>query len=293
MSLISASVIADSISPNDLRLITLQIKAPKFLDAEFEKHRMLSSNSSSDRAKPLAKMLSIEPYIPEKVYINQAGMQGKEEIKDLTYFHKAVKNLYQCTTYFCNSWKDVHKQHINRYLLPYAYQDKVVTGTIDWFKAFFKLRIHPAAQPEINNLATKMKEAIENSEPRSLKNGDWHLPYVTEKECKELPLIELIQCSVARCARTSYSNHDGSTPDPIKDQTLYKDLLMPPTNGDIPPEDEPRHLSCFEHQATPMKRSFGFNLADMTEKGITHMSADGNLWSANFRGWIQYRKLLD
>ena len=54
---ISAKIILDSVS-NNIRLTTMQLKAPKFLDAEFEKHRMLSSNSSSDRAIPLEKMLS-------------------------------------------------------------------------------------------------------------------------------------------------------------------------------------------------------------------------------------------
>jgi hypothetical protein len=29
------------------------------------------------------------------------------------------------------------------------------------------------------------------------------------------------------------------------------------------------------------------------EPGITHMDKDFNLWSGNFKGWIQYRKLIN
>lgn len=293
MSLISASIVADSVSCYGTRLITLKLKAPKFLDAEFEKHRMLSSNSSSDRAKPLRKMLVENYYIPEKVYKDKPGMQGGELLEDTRYFTKAVKNLYQCVASFCKSWDGIHKQHINRYLLAFSYQDKVVTGTSDWFNAFFKLRLHSAAQPEIYELAQRMHEAIDGSTPKFLKNGEWHLPFVTEEECKQLSLSELIQCSVARCARTSYSNHDGTTPDWLKDQATYNKLLMPPSSGDIPPEDEPKHLSCFEHQATPMDQPFGSTITDIPEKGISHLDVNGNFWSGNFRGWIQYRKLID
>ena len=50
--MIEAKIILDSISTHGIRLTTIQTKAPKFLDAEFEKHRMISSNSSSDRALP-------------------------------------------------------------------------------------------------------------------------------------------------------------------------------------------------------------------------------------------------
>lgn len=294
MSLISAKVIQDSVSEDTaIRLITLQLKAPKFLDAEFEKHRMLSSNSSSDRAKPLKRMLASEIYVPEKVYLDKSGMQGGKEIDDLTYFQKSVNNLHQCVSAFCTSWKGVHKQHINRYLLPFSYQDKVVTGTLDWFHEFFKLRIHYSAQPEIYELARCMNEAITYSEPNILKNGKWHLPYISSKERQELPLIELIQCSVARCARTSYSNHDGSNATVENDLKLYNNLITPPTNGTIPLEDEPKHLSCFEHQATPMETPYAVCVSEIKELGISHIDMNGNCWSANFRGWIQYRKLLE
>lgn len=280
MNLTSATVIKDSVSLEGIRLITLQLKAPKFLDAQFEKHRMLSSNSSSDRAKPLKRLLSEAFFLPDDVYLNKSGMQGEDHLTDLNPFHKAVTKLHDLTAEFCTDWGKVHKQTINRYLLPYSYQDKVVTATLDQYEAFLKLRLSNGAQPEIHKLAVAMLDAISDSDPQKLKNGEWHLPYIRDDE--DFHLIEAIHCSVARCARVSYSNHEGKKPNQYEDEALYKRLLGM------------EHLSCFEHQATPMRLATAFDTEQLrSEKGTTHIDRDNNVWSANFRGWIQYRKLLD
>ena len=44
---ISAKIIADSISPQNERLITMELVFPRIILSEFNKHRMLSSNTSS------------------------------------------------------------------------------------------------------------------------------------------------------------------------------------------------------------------------------------------------------
>ena len=49
---------------------------------------------------------------------------------------------------------------------------------------------------------------------------------------------------------------------------------------------EPMHASPVEHQATPIPTGYPFT------KGVTHMDFKGNYWSGNFRGWIQFRQLL-
>ena len=86
---IYAKVVADSVA-NGIRLTTLQIKAPKFIDAEFEKHRMLSSNSSSDRAIPFTKLADRPYFLPLDVRLNQSGMQGIEVMSDdeVAKFHE-------------------------------------------------------------------------------------------------------------------------------------------------------------------------------------------------------------
>jgi len=285
--MIEAKVICDSINKDGVRITTFQVRAPKFIDAELRTHRMLSQNSSSDRAIPFNKMVAKEFYFPDDVRKNQKGMQGYEKLNevDTEAFHKDLRYMLDEIVEYLVDWDGiVHKQHLNRYLLGFSMQDKVITGT-EW-NNFFKLRLAADAQPEIQEVARKMKEAMDKSTPELLKPGQWHLPYVSPYDEEGNPSYYsdaevAIKCSVARCARVSYSNHDGTAQDVEKDLKLY-DFLV--SSG---------HLSPLEHQATPMQGyDIGINESSVRtwENGISHMDKDFALWSANFRSWIQYRK---
>jgi thymidylate synthase ThyX len=153
--------------------------------------------------------------------------------------------------------------------------------------------MNSAAQPEIAELAATMKVALNSSVPEEIAEGAWHLPFITQEEkdaCMESsPNIDwmyanLILASAGRGARVSYKNHDGSNPILEKDIELAERLL------------ESKHLSPFEHQATPIGGpAMGFDgekLEWHQEIGVTHKDWKGNLWSNNFRGWKQNRALL-
>lgn len=286
MSNISAKIISDSTtkSSTSTRLITLQLKVPKFLDAEFEKHRMISSNSSSDRAKPFKRMLSDDPYIPYSFRLNEPGMQGSKlaDQVETVNFRKDLQEIYELTVNMLKKHEHIHKQHINRYLLPFAWQDKVATATLDEWEYFLSLRLHNAAQPEIYKLAKCIRTAIDSSTSKVMEYDKWHLPYITDVEKETIVENELILASVARCARVSYSNHDNSAPDIESDIHLYKTLKAM------------NHLSCFEHVATPMKHGFG-NPSDL-EAGVSHYKIEKHKlinYSGNFKEWIQHRKLIE
>lgn len=299
---IYAKVVAASVA-NDIPIYTIETRAPKFIDAEFEKHRMLSSNSSSSRAIPFKELEDI--YLPFDLRKKESGMQGHERLSDYdtALFGGFISGIYgDIIGYFKrrDGWQTIiHKQHLNRYIEAWMFQKKVVTAT-EWDN-FFNLRLHPAAQPEIQELARCMKEAMELAEPIKLRLGEWHLPYINIDETNdvfdgdtwqypELCLDEQIKCSVARCARVSYLNHDKSDPNIEKDLALADKLL---NDG---------HMTPFEHQATPMKYTecdvyydHYDNSRTITgdwESGITHVDKDDNYWSANFRGWIQNRQIL-
>jgi thymidylate synthase ThyX len=279
---IEAKIIADSIREDGPRLITFQTVAPKVIDAQIRTHRMLSQNSSSDRAIPFSKLIEMEYYLPYDIRKNEKGMQGYENITDdqADDFRWDLNLMYEDIIEMLSKWsKIVHKQHINRYLLGFTLQSKVITGT-EWDN-FFELRLAKDAQPEIRALALAMKSAMEKSEPKVLQPGEWHLPYVTER----MDIETAIKCSVARCARVSYLNHDGTKPDISKDIALY-DLLV-----------ESRHYSPLEHQATPMKDyEFGKTNTDhftTWQHGVSHMDHQCSLWSGTLRSWIQYRKLME
>lgn len=295
---ITAKVIADS-TANFIRITSITIKAPMFLDAEFEKHRRLSnvsSNSSSNRAIPFVKMLDQGYFLPADIRLNQPGMQGDllldEDSKE--QFWNTLRDVYGYTADKLKQWDKVHKQHLNRYLSGFYWQNKICTAT-EWDN-FWNLRVHPDADPAMYEVAKCMKEAMDSSIPVELKPGEWHLPYVDkEVETPSKSRFDRLKCSVARCARLSYDNHDGTFSSIENDLDLFGALVIRPyTNkkGKVFTKDDPIHASPTEHQATPMKYTLGYDATAFEEPGVTHIDRDGYTWSGNFRGWIQYRQLL-
>lgn len=261
-------VIADSISESGVRLITLQVKFPRFIIPEFNTHRVFSRNFSSSRAIPTKKLLEQirnNPAMPVHWGKNQAGMQAAEELEGIQ--KEAVQQLWLEAAKSAASFAEVmaasgaHKQIVNRIIEPFLYVEGIVSAT-EW-ENWFGLRAHADAQPEIHDLALKMHAAMFNSNPVELKMGEWHLPYVSEQEKNKFSREVLCKISSARCCRVSYLKHDGTAPS-VEDDLMLCDRLT---------KSVPIHASPFEHVATPMENSF--------EK------------SGNFRGWSQYRHLVE
>jgi len=50
-------VVCDSVSPDGVRLTTLELEYPRLIHSELMTHRMLSRNAASSRAIPFEKML--------------------------------------------------------------------------------------------------------------------------------------------------------------------------------------------------------------------------------------------
>ena len=276
---IEAKVIADANNPvTNSRILTLQLKYPRFIHSEFMTHRMFSRNASSSRAIPFTtqiKSINADPAMPVYWGSNQPGMQAGEEIEDID---DALGVWDQACWDACKRAEDlhelgIHKQIVNRITEPWQHISVVVTST-EWDN-FFSLRLHPDAQPEIQELARCMKEAIDDSRPYQATADYVHIPYWGDgKGNTEDTLIrDKIAQSVARCARVSYKNHDNTDTTPEKDKELHDKLM------------ESRHMSPFEHVAMP--------ITDPRQPGITHQDIAGNLWSNNFRGWIQYRSVVE
>lgn len=291
----SAKIIADSISEHGIRITTMELCYPLIVHAELMTHRMFSRNAASNRAIPTHRIIEqVESgaFYPTHWGKNQPGMQADDKLTgdDLREAHdiwtESVTNSVKSAQKL--NVTGLHKQIANRVLMPYQYIKVIVTAT-EWDN-FFNLRLHPDAQPEMQELSRCMKEAMYMSIPTRLRRGEWHIPYIPtdiqenglwdflESDCPTFNYEKAIKCSVARCARVSYMNHNNS-PDVEKDIALADRLL------------EAGHMSPFEHQATPM--DFAKDTYELTwEKGVTHRDRKDNLWSANFRGWIQYRQLI-
>ncbi|NJL26340.1 MAG: FAD-dependent thymidylate synthase [Calothrix sp. SM1_5_4] len=94
-----------------------------------------------------------------------------------------------------------------------------------------------------------------------------HLPFITPADAvdefgRSSSVELLIKRSVARCARVSYLNHDGTQSTVEQDIALHDRLVSA----------APLHASPAEHQAMAV--------------------GDPNVKSGNFQGWVQYRKTL-
>ena len=289
---ISAKIIADSVNLIGIRIITYELEYPRFIHAELLVHRVFSRNSASSRAIPISTMLNeicVNPAAPIHWGKNQSGMQAKEElpqpekIRAQSVWNTAMQVAVQYSEEL--STIGAHKQIANRITEPFQHMKVVVTST-EW-NNWFWLRYHPDAQPEIMELAKLMREAYDSSEPEQLKHGEWHVPYVQthrsigdtrtywDDELAQITQEQALMVSASCCAQVSYRKSDTSLE---KAEMIFKRLI----------ESEPCHASPVEHQAM----SFDILWYGEWPEGYTHRDREGNLWSNNFRSWIQHRALI-
>jgi Thymidylate synthase complementing protein len=255
MSEATAVVIADSISPLGVRITTLELSYWRAIHSEFMTHRMFSRNASSSRAIPVRKVLAqVEENPVEPLYwgTDKPGMQAGAELEpaEILRAQEIWREAAATSARFATMLMElgVHKQISNRLLEPFINIKVVVTST-EW-NNFFALRDHPAAMPEIQDLARKIKKAMDASDPVPLAFGEWHLPYIP-REFLALPkpnllFKDIIKISVARCARVSYLTHDRKITTLEEDTALYEKLVCA----------SPPHMSPAEHQAQLVFTSF-------------------------------------
>lgn len=266
--MIEAKVVLDSIVAKGPRLTTFQLKYHRYIHGELMTHRVFSRNASSSRAIPVMKVLRQvwnDPAIPVHWGQNQPGMQADNQLSG--WRKAAARGLWRlagksaCVMAYAMMRVGLHKQVANRILEPWQFIHVVLSATE--LNNWFALRDHKDAQPEIRVLAREMGKALAVSRPNTLAKGQWHLPYLSESEKRLLSTEDARKVSAARCCRVSYLKHDGTESNVEEDIQLCERLA-----GSVP-----IHASPFEHVATPLD--------------------DKRAWSGNFRGWKQYRKIIE
>lgn len=285
---IAAKVIADSISPAGIRLVTMELRYPRFIHAELMTHRVFSRNASSSRAIPVERLIADierDPAMPVHWGRNRPGMQAREELdpetraKARVHWEFAMAEAIEQARHL--HALGAHKQIVNRVLEPFSHINVLVTS-VHWAN-FFALRRHEDAQPEIKALADAMFRAMEASEPVRLVFGQWHAPYVAlnfkhgafngysamfdKGECY-IDTDTALKVSTARAARVSYRTHEGAYPSLDKDLALFEQLVGA----------QPLHASPAEHQATP-----DWMIGGSWARAELH---------GNLTGWRQHRKFL-
>jgi thymidylate synthase ThyX len=269
-SRVSARVLAHSVNPSGIKIITMEVTAHRFILAELNTHRHESKNSASSRAIPVEKTLvrfKGEPAFALSWPVEQPGMSGGTELvgKDLDDAQELFRDIHayvgdKVTAYVESHEKEhrLHKSVLNR-LMEFAQWHTVILTSTD-LSNFYKLRLSEHAQPEIRALAKAMKDAEDASTPVKLKRGEWHLPLFGFDGDEEVTEIwEKVKLSCARCARVSYLTHNGLR-DIEADFELFDKLKG---NG---------HYSPFEHAAQAMS---------------------GKKGSGNFEGFVQARYYIE
>ena len=146
------------------------------------------------------------------------------------------------------------------------------------------------AEIHIQALAEAMWDAQNESKPKLLSDGEWHIPFGDKFDHSELRKLEealntkdrtklAISIATARCARLSYMTFDGEI-DYEKDIQLHDQLL------------ESGHASPFEHCCRVLNEEEYNTLGKMTlhpEKGYIFEKG----WVDNIQGFISYRRILN
>ena len=291
-----AKIIADSISPEGVRLTTMQVTFHRFVLAEFNTHRVFSRNSASSRAIPVVKQ--VERIVDDLAWplawpAEKSGMQGGKEVRGGTRlravdaWHTAAEAAIEAVRRLTSGEPPIHKSVTNRLLEPFMWHTVVVTSTA--WENFFDLRLDTDAQPEIRVAAEFMKAAYDGSEPQPLREGEWHLPYVSggdwlivrsniargflsEDEVTREAYHLATRISSARCARTSYLTQDGKR-DLNEDLRLYDRLIT-----DRLAAGKALHWSPLEHVATPWpenRQAVGVDEGMMGRPYCPYLSFDG------------------
>ena len=267
-----AQIVEDSLNPvTGDRLTTFLVTYWRAILPEMLTHKMHSFSTSSSRAIPLAKQIQMvqnEITYPVEWGKNQSGMQSAGSLDDeRCYTAKGIWDDAAGNAIASAKLLDLlglHKQVATRILEPFLPVTQVITATE--YENFFKLRCHADAQPDIRALAERMRKLYLDNTPRTLGKTELHLPFVSEDERTEHNKVITLMLSAARCARTSYLNHDQSEPDVDKDTKLFHRLI------------EHGHFSPLSHQGKRI---------DLVDYNLVDRNFDR--WSANFKGFSQYR----
>jgi len=271
------------------RITLFRVTYPRIVHAELLRHRQFSICSSSSRAIPLDRM--VEQYCnfyPSKWRKHQPGMQPNESHEFTPEQIEEISELYESIRFHSiEVAKQLHqigvaKEQVNRLIEPYSDITHLMQGTEQAWNAFFHLRCPQTAQYEIRQLAHEIKYHYLQSEP---VERDMHIPFLTEADELE-SLEDQLKISSARCARTSFYNHDGKPSSFAEDAILANRLLTD------------QHMSPFEFPVMTLQSAYSKIMSNTLKSELMLGHPDsysqfyfsGNL---NTDDLVQYRKVME
>lgn len=252
--------------------------------------------TAKDRAVTMAKELHLngltkqlcnrllEPFMWHTVLVTATEFDNFYELRCPRYQHQNGKIF--------KSWKD---------LVSNAFKSGASRDWVDGLEETSQLeRIKistSGAEIHMQALAEAMYDAYNESTPKELKSGEWHIPFGDTLDFDRLfdavngtdwfeefyhnPEIFKVKIATARCARLSYMTFDGEI-DYEKDIELHDKLLIS------------KHASPFEHCCRAMTDlEYHTFIKGKIEEDESKNNPDIYGWSDNLRGFISYRHLIE
>lgn len=253
--------------------------------------------NSMDTTKQLCNRL-LEPFMWHTVLLTGTEFENFFELRCPQYEYKGetFKSKKDCVNSYTQGLGkgfEEDRNHLNS------------LTALDWLQInFSQAEIHMQA------LAEAMWDAYNESTPKLLKEGEWHIPFGDQMDEDKIETLlhgpyrasyvrkegdvqqAKIEIATARCARLSYMTFDGEI-DYEKDLKLHDTLL------------KSHHMSPFEHCARAMSDS---EYQSYIKGKLTELNPDRDFnenieieeplheekgWCRNFKGFIQYRHLIE
>lgn len=263
----------------------------------------------------------LEPFMWHQVLVTATEWDNFFELRCPVYEHSYLKNcVFKSKRDLRNALSKYASDHEDMGTEIEA--TEVEQGNSDLVKNHSQAEIH------IQALAEAMWDAMNESEPQKLKEGEWHIPFnLSDREVFDLVKAKThhyteafslytgvkggiaiedairdelgvdnseklkIKIATARAARLSYANHEGEI-DYEKDIKLHDRLL------------KDKHMTPFEHCARAMTKdeydSYIKGIADEIEEHLDFFDVyflnppvHDRGWAANFKGFISYRKTVE
>jgi len=238
----------------------------------------------------------LEPYMWHKVILTATEFSNFFELRCPKYLHEGSGQFYK-------SKKDFLNREWENYIEPFDNGQATIENWLSLNKG--------QAEIHIMELAECMWDAYNENKPKLLKEGEWHCPMINDFNYGELGKISTwenqhfgppneaqiqtaLKISTSRCARISYTTVGDSEKkrDYEADIKLHDRLL------------QEGHFSPFEHCAKMMTiyEYLTYRRGKIEEDNmyLPEYSEEADLkyldntfgCAANFKGFIQYRHLL-
>jgi thymidylate synthase ThyX len=244
-------------------------------------------NQSGGVTKQLCNRL-LEPFMWHTVIIT-SGKEGLDNFFEL-----------RCPEYVVNWYPSDRPEALEPTQVSFKSKiDAIVRteGECDyWTKEEWRECNISQAEIHIQALAEAMWNAYNESGPKVLQAGEWHIPfgdkivfedtYAFDHEQNKSNNENRIKIATARCARVSYTivGEEGKEANYTNDIKLHDRLA------------ESGHWSPFEHCARVMSddeyKSYWKSSANQKFKDKQDLIKVEGGWCRNFKGFIQYRELV-